>query len=156
MSEESRNSVAMGVSMLGMYMQAVIQDQGLDKALYYYYQMGQMFGKGNVASFKAKSGDETPTPEILHEIFTENLTRFGSDFKITANPDGIDMNINHCAIYQGFSMAGFDNDTISKICKRGGEGQMDAITAVYPKLEPFSTPRSHLDGVCIEGYKIKR
>jgi hypothetical protein len=77
MSEEKRNFVAMGVSMLGMYMQAVIKDQGLEKALDYYYQMGQKFGQGNVASFKEKSGDETPSPEDLEEIFTETLTGFG-------------------------------------------------------------------------------
>jgi hypothetical protein len=53
-------------------------------------------------------------------------------------------------------MAGFDNDTISKICERGGKGQMDAIQAVYLKLEPYATPRSHINGVCVEGYKIKK
>ena len=35
-SEDVRNSVAVGISILGMYMRKVIEDQGLEKALEYF------------------------------------------------------------------------------------------------------------------------
>jgi hypothetical protein len=30
------------------------------------------------------------------------------------------------------------------------------IQAVYPKLEPFATPRSHINGVCVEGIQNQK
>ncbi len=63
--------------------------------------------------------------------------------------------IKQCTIHNGLTMAGFDNDTIAKFCKAGGGGEYTAVTDAYPMLQPISKPRTHADGVCIEGYKIK-
>lgn len=155
-SEDVRNSVAVGISILGMYMQKVIEDQGLEKALEYYKKVGHMHGSGLVASFKDMCGQETPSPEALKKILSRSLIKLGIDFDIETKPDGIDISIIKCGVYQGLSMAGLDNYSVAAFCRSAAEGQTAAITDAYPKLEPFVNPRSHKGGVCIEGYKIKK
>jgi len=154
--EEVYNSVSMGIMMMGLYVNQVIEDQGLEKALDHWNKVGYIFGSGSVASLKEKFGDETPTPEGLKEILTGNLTGFGSDFEITTDSKSVDVTIKKCAIHNGLSMAGFDNDLIAKFCKAGGGGELSAVTKAFPMLEPIHKPRTHADGVCIEGYKIKQ
>jgi len=156
MNEERREAVAMGISMMGMYMMHVIEDQGLDKALEYYNKVGYGFGSGTVAALKEKFGDETPTPEGLKEAISANLNGFGQDFEIKNRPDGIDIMIKHCPFYEGLQMVGMDNETITKFCHSGGGGEYAAMKDGYSMLEPFSTPRSHAGGVCKEGYNIKK
>ena len=156
MSEETRNSVAMGISMLGLFLQQIIQEEGLEKTLAYYKKLGYTFGSGTAATMKQKFGDKTPTPEGLKNVLEGTYSSFGMDMEIKTKPDGIDVKINKCPFYQGLSMSGIDHETITKFCKSAGSGEYAAIADAYPMLEPFSTPRSHEGGVCIEGYKIKK
>ena len=139
-----------------MYMQQVIKDQGLEKALDYYYNLGYTFTLGTIATLREKYGDETPTPEQLKETLSENMESFGQTFEIKTTPDGIDMKMIKCPFYEGWAMAGLNNDTITQFCKIGGKGAKAAMEDNYPKLVPYADPRSHADGVCLEGYKIKK
>jgi hypothetical protein len=155
MSEDVRNSVALGIMMMGMYIQRVIEDQGIEKALEYHKKNGYIMGSRTAASLKKELGD-SPTPEGLKKALEDTYSNFGMDMKITTNPDGIDLLVNKCTFYQGYSMSGMDHDTIIKFCHAAGSGEFAAMKEAYPQLEPFSTPRSSADGVCIEGYKIKK
>jgi len=131
--EEVYNSVATGISMLGLYMNQVIENQGLEKALDYWNKVGYIFGSGRVATLKEKYGDKTPSPEELKDVLSDDMTGFGSDFEIIIDSESVDTTIKQCAIHQGLAM-----------------------TSAYPKLAPYCVPRTSADGVCKEGYKIKK
>ena len=156
MSEETRNSVATGISMLGLFIQQLMEEEGLEKTLGYYKKLGYAFGSGTAANFKERFGARTPTPEELKKALETNYSNMGMDMQITTKSDGIEIKINKCPFYQGLSMSGMDHDAITKFCKEASSGEYAAVTEAYPKLEVFSNPRSHENGVCIEGYKIKR
>lgn len=155
MNDDVRNSVAKGISMLALYAKNVIDEQGLEKALAYYNKVGYAFGSGTAMSIKQEFGERPPTPEGLKDILVNNYNGFGMDFEIKATSDSVDITINKCPFHQGFSMAGFDNETIAKFCRSGGSGEIQAMKNAYPKIEPFSTPRSNAEGVCKEGFRFK-
>ena len=146
----------MGIWMLGMYMQQVIEDQGLEKALDFYNKLGYAFGQGTIETLQGKYGEQTPTPEQLKDTLSESMNNFGQDYEIEVTSDSVDIKVFKCPFYEGWAMAGMDNDTITRFCKRGGEGSRAAMKDTYPKLEPYADPRSHAGGVCLEGYKIKK
>jgi len=154
--EEVYNSVATGISMLGLYMNQVIENQGLEKALDYWNKVGYIFGSGRVATLKEKYGDKTPSPEELKDVLSDDMTGFGSDFEIIIDSESVDTTIKQCAIHQGLSMAGFDNALIAQFCQNVSQGELKAMTSAYPKLAPYCVPRTSADGVCKEGYKIKK
>ena len=142
--------------MLGLYLQQVIDDQGMQKALDYCNKVGYAFGSGTGVTLKEKFGKQTPTTEQLKQVLIGNLNDFGQDYEISAGQDRVDVKIKKCPFYDGLSSVGMTHDVITQFCKSIGSGERAAMKDAVPELEPFSTPMSKVGDVCLEGYKIKK
>jgi hypothetical protein len=117
MNEEKRESVAMGISMLGLYKQQVLEDLGLEKALEY-----------------ARAREGTPTLKQLVEVISGSLNGFGQDFSLKTGKDRVDITINECPFYNGLASVGIPNETITQFYKSGGGASFCSVRYLIPVI----------------------
>ena len=154
--EEIFNGMAAGISILGLYYQAAVQELGQEKALKLYGKVGESFGAGNAQAWKQKFGDRTPSPIELGEAFSDMYNGFGFEFSTKTDKNKVTNKITKCPFYVGLSMAGLDHATIYKLCQRASKGEEKALKEAYPELGVSAEPRKSPDGFCVESYTINR
>ena len=151
--DEIFNSMAGGLSILGMYMKAAVDKYGIDKALELYGEVGKGFG--DTSAWRQRFGDRTPTAEELREVLLSSYGGMGFDVDITAGKGTVTNKLYRCPFYTGFSIAGMSHDVISKFCKAAFTAKMRVIEKDYPQITMNEEPRKTPDGFCVETYKIK-
>jgi hypothetical protein len=154
--EETFNGMAAGISILGLYYQAAVQELGQEKAMKLYGMVGESFGAGNAQDWKQKFGDRTPSPKELGEAFRDMYNGFGFEISIKTEENKVTNIISKCPFYAGFMMAGLDHATIHKLCLRASNGEEKALKKAFPELDVFCEPRKSPDGFCVESYTINR
>jgi hypothetical protein len=145
-----------GISRFGSYISQIIDEQGLENALEYYYKLRYIFGSGAATAMKEKIGDKNISPEVLKNVLSSNYTGFGMDYEVETGFDFIEITIKKCPFYQELSKNGLKNAVITQFCDQGSKGEQVAITSVFPDLEPYSVHRKNANIVCKEGYRIKK
>jgi len=151
--DEVFNSMAGGLSILGLYMKATADKYGLDKAIELYGQVGKSFG--DTTNWKQKWGNRTPTAEELKSMVFAGYDNMGFVIDINAEKGVVTAKLHRCPIYSGFSMAGFSHEEVSRFCKAAFTEKVKEIEKAYPKIKVQEEPRKTPDGFCTETYRIK-
>lgn len=147
------NSMAGGLSILGLYMKATADKYGLEKAIEIYGQVGKSFG--DTSSWRKKFGDRTPSADEVKEMVFASYDSMGFDIDIKAEKGVVTAKLHRCPIYSGFSMAGFSHDEVSRFCKAAFTEKVKEIEKAYPKIKIQEEPRKTPNGFCTETYRIK-
>ena len=154
--KEVFNSMTSGVSVLGLYYNAVAQEFGEEKAIQLYEKVGENMGAGTVQGLRKKFGDKTPTMKELKEALDSSYKGMGFTFRSKAGKTKLTNKVISCPFYDGLAMAGIPHGTINKICTSTSNGEYKSIMRAYPQLEAHAEPKKSPDGFCVEAYKLKR
>jgi hypothetical protein len=144
-----------GITRFGSFINQIIDDQGLSKALEYYHKLRYIFGTGTATAMKEKIGDEPISLAVLKNFLIGNYMGFGMDYEIETSSGSIEITIKNCPFYNELSKAGLENSVISQFCECGSKGEHSAITNIFPDLLPYSLHRKVVNGVCKEIYRIR-
>ncbi len=151
--DEVFNSMAGGLSILGLYMKATAENYGIEKAIELYGQVGKSFG--DTTSWRQKFGDRTPSAEELKEVVFAGYDNMGFDIDVKTEKGTVTAKLHRCPIYSGFSMAGFSHDEVSRFCEAAFTEKINEIERAYPKIKVQEEPRKTSEDHCTETYRIK-
>jgi len=147
LSEQVFNAAVMWASEMGK----IFKILGTEKALEVSKAQGERMGAGFVEGLKQMGGF---TPENMAKLIDQAYLPMGLvNIENKVTPTTLVMTNGKCPIYEGFKMAGHDDDAIGKQCKT-------REAAVHAKLaEAFGITvnftRNKPDGPCVTVYKMK-
>ena len=155
MSFEDFFNSRMGVmTVLGGYIKAVIEDQGLEKALEYNIRAAEI--DAELITKDLASPDKYITPQDAKTILESHKT---SGIKSTIEIVGNEVinNNRRCVYYDGWLAAGLEPEVIERLCRDrftlGGEKVWKILNpGIETELRQF---KDNPDGLCVEVIKFK-
>ena len=125
---------------------------GLTKALAVTERQGKGNGAGFVDGLKQMGGF---TPENMAKLVDQAYLPLGLiNIETKATPTSLVMTNGKCPIYEGFKMAGHDDETIGKICKTREDNINAKIAEAFGVTVNFT--RNKPDGPCVTVFKVEK
>jgi hypothetical protein len=154
--EEVFNAATSAMSFYGGLFKAIMEEQGLEKALELHAKQFESMGNAIGEQLKQALGDKDPDMKVLRSILEPMYESFGFSSEFEVDPTTITITQTKCPLYAGYQMAGLDPQTIEKVCKAAAKAEFDAINQHYPQLYFSAQPPESPDGICIEKFNIKK
>jgi hypothetical protein len=143
------------MSMYGGLIKAIIDEQGLEKALELHAKILAPYGDDLAATFAEALGGKEPDMRVFHKaVFKPAMDHWGFTTEIEADEKSLTATIPNCPMYSGYQRAGLDHGTIAKMCKAAFKAEYDALNKHYPTVHASTQPRDSADGSCIEKFVI--
>ena len=144
------NASKTGFISYGKLFKAVAEEVGMARALELHGSVYTGYGHEFEEMFREQSLDE------VGKNIGAMLEAMGYETEISLTEDCVVVNTRLCPEYEGFKEAGFDHETIKKLCL----GSIGSIDATLRKLGSsggvrVSKYRSDSDDYCIEEFKVK-
>ena len=154
--EEVFNAATSAMSFYGGLFKAIMEEQGLEKALKLHAKQFESMGNAIGEQLKQALGDKDPDMKVLSSILESMYESFGISTEFEDDPTTITITATKCPLYAGYQMAGLDPQTIVKMCKAGAKSDFDALNQHYSQLYGSVQPKESPDGICIEKFYIKK
>ncbi len=153
MSEEAYNvAVRFAASVGGLY-KTMIAELGLEKTLTITDLQGKGNGAGFVGGLKQMGGF---TPENMAKLIDQAYLPMGIvNIENKVTPTSLVMTNGKCPVYEGFKMAGHDDETIAKICNTRENAVYAVIGEAFPEVKVNFT-RNKPDGPCVTVFKVEK
>lgn len=156
MSEKVFNAVVRSMSMYGKLINAIIDEQGLGKALELHANIYAPFGDNMAATFTEALGGKEPDMRVFQKVVLEPaMGHWGITTEIEVDEKSLTATIPNCPMYSGYQRAGLDHGTIVKMCTAASKAEFGAFNKHYPTVHGSVQPRDSADGKCIEKVVIK-
>ena len=152
MSSKEVFTAAVGwMKMYGDFLREVVAEIGLPRTIELHTKHGETFGAMFVDGLKKMGGF---TPEAMGKLIDQAYLPMGLiNLESKATPDTLVVKNGKCPVYEGFKMAGLDDETIDKLCTNREGAVYAAITEVFPEVKASMT-RNKPDGYCTFVYKV--
>ena len=135
------------------FLKEVIAEIGLPRTI----ELQMIHGKINGAMYvNEMQKQEKFDPEALAAFMKPGYEKMGViNIEIEATPDSLVLKNGRCPVYNGFKMAGMDDETIDKFCTNREGAVLAAITEAFPEVKTSLT-RDKPDGYCTVVYKVEK
>ena len=135
------------------FLKEVIAEIGLPRTI----ELQMIHGKINGAMYVNEMQKlEKFDPEALAAFMKPGYEKMGViNIEIEATPDSLVLKNGRCPVYDGFKMAGMDDETIDKFCTNREGAVLAAITEAFPEVKTSLT-RDKPDGYCTVVYKVEK
>jgi hypothetical protein len=77
------------------------------------------------------------------------------NLEYVAAPDSLEVKNGRCPVFEGFKMAGLDDETIDKLCRSREGATIAAITEAFPEVKASHT-RNKPDGYCALVFQVEK
>ena len=139
--------------MYGDFLKEVIAEIGLPRTIELHKKHGEISGASQVNEMQ-KQGKFDPV--ALAAFKKPGYEKQGIiNIEIEATPDSYVLKNGRCPVYDGFKMAGLDDETIDKFCTNREGAVLAAITKAFPEVKASLT-RDKPDGYCTIVYKVEK
>jgi hypothetical protein len=152
--EEVYNATKNAMSMYGGLLKTIADDVSLGKALEYHAKQGEPFGMMIGNALKNALGDKDLTTEAIKSVMQPMTESFGFDAEFIVSPTELSMKIQKCPMYDAYTAAGFDHDTIGKMCNAMTGGEYAALANYYSNIKGEINFRDSPEGTCVEKITI--
>ncbi len=153
MSEEAF-TVALGwAKFYGEFYKEVIAEIGLQRTVTMLERAGKSTGAMFVIELKKL---ETFSLEAMGKMFEQAYRPLGIiNLKVVSTSDLLESKVGRCPIYEGFKMAGLDDDTIEKLCRSREGAVNEVIMEAFPEVKASLTWNKP-DGDCLSRFIIEK
>ena len=154
--EEVFNAWTNSISLYGGLFKAIMEEQGLEKALKLHAKQFEPTGNMWGEQLKQALGDKAPDMKVFSTILKPMFESFGLIGEFEVDPTTITITSTKCPLYAGYQMAGLEHQTIVKMCKASAKANFDMLNKHYPELYGSVQPKESPDGICIEKFYMKK
>ena len=150
MSDEEIFTAAVGwANLYGEFLREVIAEIGLPRTITLEGKTGENGGAMFVSELKKLGAFN---PEALGKMMEQAYKPLGIiNLEIVVTPDSLVEKNGRCPVYEGFKMAGLDDETIYKICRSREVARNAAITEAFPEVKASHTWNKP-DGYCVSRF----
>ncbi len=152
-SEEVFTTAMNWAKMYGDFLKEVVAEMGLPRTIALHRKHGENSGAMFVSELKKMVGFDLEALGMMIEQAYKPLGMI--NFEIEATPNSLVAKNGKCPIYEGFKMAGLDDETIEKLCTSREGALQAAITEVFPEVKASGT-RNKPDGYCTAVFKVEK
>ena len=151
--EEVFTTATIWAKMYCDFLQKIISEIGLPRTIELQKTHGEINGAMYVNEMQKQGKFD---PEALAAFMKPGYEKMGIiNIEIEATPDSLVVKNGKCPVYEGFKMAGMDDETIHKFCTNRESATLSAITEAFPEVKASLT-RDKPDGYCTVLYKIEK
>lgn len=154
--EEVFNAIAGTMSYYGGLFKAIMEEQGLEKALKLHAKQSEPIGNMRGEQLKQALGGKDLDMRILSTILEPSFTGFGISAEIEVDPTTLTAKVSKCPSYDGFQMAGLDHQTIVKMCQASALATHEMLNKHFPEIYNDVQVKETPNGICVEKFYIKK
>ena len=130
----------------------IFQRLGIEKTLENAKAQGEDTGAMFVEGLKQMGGF---TPENMAKVIDQAYLPLGLiNIENKVNPTSLVMTVGKCPVYEGFKMAGLDDETIGKICTTRENAVHAALAEAFDVTVNYT--RNKPDGPCVTVFKVEK
>jgi hypothetical protein len=150
-SEDIFTTATAWTTFYGQLLKEIIDEIGLPKTLVLHRKHGENAGAMFASELKKLGAFN---PEALGKMMEQAYKPMGIiNLEIEATPNSLVSKNGKCPVYEGFKMAGLDDETIDKLCTSREGAVMATITEAFPGVKASLT-RDKPDGYCESVFKV--
>ena len=152
-SEDIFKTATAWTTFYGQFLKEVIDEIGLPRTLVLHRKHGENAGAMFASELKKLGAFK---PEALGKMMEQAYKPMGIiNLELEATPNSLVEKNGKCPVYEGFKMAGLDDETIDKFCMSREGAVKDAITGAFPEVKASMT-RDKPDGYCRTVFKVEK
>jgi hypothetical protein len=152
-TEDAFNAAKTVFTLYGGFFQDVAAEIGMEKALALHARRGEAFGAMLAAMTKERLGGREFDLKTFAAVESEAEAQgFGMTGEIAEGPASIKINWARCSLYEGFSDAGLDHETITQMCNCLTAVEFAGLNQAFPPLSGSVKVRSAPDEPCVEEF----
>lgn len=136
----------------GLLFKDLKENYGYERALQHHIDARKPIDKEIIKSLK-----ETYTTLSIDgygEKLKESYTASGYASGSTVTENSVEIEMQLCPFYEGFTQAGLPHEVIKETCERTSEYQYSLFKEHYPEYMGILEFRETADDCCIEGYRL--
>ncbi len=152
-SEDIFTTATAWTTFYGQFLKEIIDNIGLPRTIAMHRKHGENAGAMFASELKKLGAFNSEALGTMMDQAYKPLGIINLEFEAT--PDSLVEKNGKCPVYEGFKMAGLDDDTIDMLCMSREGAVKDAIIGAFPEVKASMT-RDKPDGYCTSVFKVEK